>query len=140
MTWSNPRTVWIVDGVAIVAKPGAESGDEPDVDRHVRLIKHCSIVQPPGAEHRKGYVSAGTVLRLRRPEADALIAAGAAIETAAPPPPPPQVSVQQLVDPRDPLEALGLGPAFPTDAFGGSVYPYQRMRAHASPPLIVIIP
>ena len=82
MTWSNPRRVWFIDGVAIVAKPGDEPGD----DRHVRLIKPCAIVQPPGAEHRKGYVSAGTVLKLVKPEADALIAAGAAIETAPPPP------------------------------------------------------
>ena len=102
--WSRS---WFIDGVAIVPAPRAgPRGPEDTVD--VVLTKHCSVPQPPGGEHAKSYVAAGTVLRLCQSEAQALIKVGAA--ALAPQgallstPPPPRAA------PPVPLDPMGQGP------------------------------
>jgi hypothetical protein len=88
MTWSNPQTLGAVNGTPIVADIGGGLGN--DVIALVTLSTDYVMVNPPGFPLRPpavGEVSKrlwptvpnGTTCKFLKPEAAALVAAGAAV-------------------------------------------------------------
>lgn len=94
--WSNPQTVGTFAGEPIVADLGEGLGHDALVT--VRLTKDYATHHPPGYPFRVAHdapVVAGTVIDLIKPEADALVAAGAAqdpLDETGPPIPEPPLS------------------------------------------------
>jgi hypothetical protein len=89
MSWSNPQVVGKVAGEEIVAELGDGLGH--DVLVTVLLIQDYEPHHPPGYPFRIAHgvrlVPAGVVLELVKPEAAALVAAGAATYGGQPPQP-----------------------------------------------------
>jgi hypothetical protein len=88
MTWSNPQTLGSVNGTPIIADIGGGLGS--DVLARVTLSADYIMVRPPGFPVRPpsdGEVSKrlfptvpnGTTCKFLKPEAAALVAAGAAV-------------------------------------------------------------
>ena len=87
MTSSNPQMVGAVGGAAIVAELGNGFGTAGTV--RVTLTSDYVMVCPPGYPERETpgsgagafphAITAGTTANFQKPEADALVAAGAAV-------------------------------------------------------------
>lgn len=93
MAWSNPQLVGAVEGDDLIADLGDGLG--PDALVTVTLTKPYTPHHPPGYPIRPQHdvpIAAGSTIALIKPEAAALVAAGAANYGSEPIPP-------QLVDP-----------------------------------------
>ncbi len=88
MTWSNPQTLGSVNGTPIIADIGPGLGT--DVLARVTLSADYVMVRPPGFPTRPPAggdvgkrpfptIPSGTTCQFLKPEAAALVAAGAAI-------------------------------------------------------------
>ena len=104
MSWSNPQVVGKVAGEEIVAELGDGLGH--DVLVTVLLTQDYEPHHPPGYPFRIAHgvplVPAGVVLELLKPEAAALVAAGAATYGEASPPatePPANVTAPYCAGP-----------------------------------------